>query len=133
MSFSPLASASNPNRPPETKADKATMNHDQRQPSRSLRFWAAAVTGLTFLVVAWAGPQLGPGTKAPAILKLSVVDESTKQPIPARVEVLDKDGKGYVAEDALLIGGGPGRPARSDCGRQEILPGTHALTRGTEG
>jgi len=42
---------------------------------------------------------------APVVLTLSIVDETTELPTPARVEVLDKDGKGYVAEDALLIGG----------------------------
>ena len=52
-----------------------------------------------------AGSKKSPAQDAPAILKLSIVDETTKQPTPARIEVLDKDGKAYVAEDALLIGG----------------------------
>jgi hypothetical protein len=37
-------------------------------------------------------------------LKLQIVDEASKKPTPARVELLDQDGKAYVAEDALGIG-----------------------------
>jgi hypothetical protein len=37
------------------------------------------------------------------ILKLSVIDELSGKLVPARVEVLDKNGKTYVVEDALSI------------------------------
>jgi len=42
--------------------------------------------------------QNGNGT-----LKLSIVDEISNQPTPTRIEVLDQNGKAYVAEDALSI------------------------------
>ena len=38
-------------------------------------------------------------------LNLTVIDSATNQPTPARVELLDPQGNGYVAEDALPIGG----------------------------
>ena len=68
---------------------------------RSVRFCWAIGTGLVFLLAAWSGQ----GEEAPGTLKLSIVDEDTRQTIPARVEVLDKDGKAFLAEDGLLIGG----------------------------
>lgn len=72
---------------------------------RSLSFCGAAVAGLICLVAAWAGSRPDSARDAPGILKLSVMPEGTKQTTPARVEVLDKDGKAYFADDALLIGG----------------------------
>ena len=39
------------------------------------------------------------------VLALSIFDEATGRPTPARVEVLDSDGKGQIAEDAIPIGG----------------------------
>jgi len=42
------------------------------------------------------GPENG-------ILNLSIIDELSGKLVPARVEVLDKNGKTYVAEDALSI------------------------------
>jgi hypothetical protein len=68
----------------------------------SLKYSAAA---LVCFIAAWAGSTMRPAQNGPAILKLSIIDETTKKPTPARVEVLDKDGHAYVAEDALLIGG----------------------------
>ena len=69
------------------------------------RCGAAVIAGLVCLLAAWAGSRLEPRQDAPGTLKLSIVDATTGQSTPARVEVLDKDGKAYVAEDALLIGG----------------------------
>jgi len=77
------------------------MDRSKSPTQRSLRFCRAIGAGLVCLFAAWAGQGPGP----PGILKLSVVDESTRQTIPARVEVLDKDGKSYLAQDGLLIGG----------------------------
>jgi hypothetical protein len=65
----------------------------------------ATVVGLVYWLAACAGSKTSLAQDAPAILKLSIVDETTKKPTPARIEVLDKDGKAYVAENALLIGG----------------------------
>jgi hypothetical protein len=39
-------------------------------------------------------------------LNLSIVDDTSGQPTPARVEVLDAEDASYVAEDALLVGPG---------------------------
>jgi len=66
------------------------------------KFSAAA---LACLIAAWAGSTIRPAEKGPAILKLSILEETTKKLTPARVEVLDKDGHAHVADDALLIGG----------------------------
>lgn len=77
---------------------------NRKYPTRK-SFSRAALAGLTFLLTAWAGSSMDPGPNTPATLKLSIIDETSKQPTPARVEVLDRDGKGYVADDALLIGG----------------------------
>lgn len=41
----------------------------------------------------------------PATLVLTVVNDSTGEPTPARVEILASDDKYYVADDALLVGG----------------------------
>ena len=69
------------------------------------RLCGATIAGLICLFAARAGSSPEPGQDAPGVLTLSIVDETTGQPTPARVEVLDKDGKAYVAEDAMLIGG----------------------------
>lgn len=66
-----------------------------------------AGVGLASLVclAAWPVSRLQSAPDAPGVLKLSVIDEATKQPTPARVDVIDRDGKAYFAEDALPIGG----------------------------
>ena len=56
---------------------------------------------LSFSTRGLGGERIEPGT-----LKLTIVDEQGN-PTPARVEVLNSEGKGYVAEDALLVGGDP--------------------------
>ena len=40
----------------------------------------------------------------PGILKIMIVDEATGNPVPARLEVLDDEGQGQIADDALLVG-----------------------------
>jgi hypothetical protein len=40
-------------------------------------------------------------------LDLTILDSGSGEPTPARVEVLDSEGKGHVAEDALLIADKP--------------------------
>jgi hypothetical protein len=72
---------------------------------KSINFSAAGFVGLTFFLAAWAGSTKAPAPNGPAVLKLSIIDETTGKPTPARVEVLDKDGHAYFAQDALLIGG----------------------------
>src|SRR5262245_45358104 len=63
------------------------------------------IAGLICLSVLWAATHVRPAPDAPAVLNLSLVDASTNEQVPARVEVLDKDGRSFVADDALLIGG----------------------------
>ncbi len=41
----------------------------------------------------------------PGTLTLTIVDGDSGQPTPARVELLDKQGRAYVARDALLVAG----------------------------
>ncbi|MBI3865443.1 MAG: CehA/McbA family metallohydrolase [Planctomycetia bacterium] len=72
----------------------------------------AASISLACLCILWACSLGGPAQNAPGILNISIIDAATKQRIPARVEVLDRDGKGYIAETALLIGG--------DCTDREV-------------
>jgi hypothetical protein len=72
---------------------------------KSLSFCGATSAALFCLIAAWAGSRSASAPDAPGALKLSVIDEATKQPTPARVEVLDQDGKAFIADDALLIGG----------------------------
>ena len=38
-------------------------------------------------------------------LRLTILDAQTGEPTPARVEVLDQEGKGYMAEDAIPVDG----------------------------
>jgi len=47
----------------------------------------------------------GSGPAKPGTLELTVLDELSERPTPARVELLDAQGQGYVAEDALPIDG----------------------------
>jgi hypothetical protein len=45
------------------------------------------------------------GAELTGTLQLSIVDNAVKKSTPARVELVDAQGKGYVADDALLVGG----------------------------
>ena len=38
-------------------------------------------------------------------LRLTLLDEDSLMPVPARVEVVDTEGRSYIAEDALPTGG----------------------------
>src|SRR5262245_2057427 len=67
--------------------------------SMKKRIAAAGCLILTGLA-AW-----GAWTPATGELVLSVVDQATRQETPARVEVLDESGTGFVAEDAIPVGG----------------------------
>ena len=54
-------------------------------------------------------PLAGFGAQArparPGTLELAVLDDASGQPAPARVELLDAEGQGYVARDALPTDG----------------------------
>jgi hypothetical protein len=58
---------------------------------------------LVFLLLASMTASARPA--APGTLRLTLVDEASGRPTPARVELLDAQGKGYVAQDALPIDG----------------------------
>ena len=57
----------------------------------------------------------------PGILKLTIADADSGQPTPARVELLDKEGHGYIAEDALPVDG--------DCDAAQEEPARLTLER----
>ncbi len=59
-----------------------------------------AATVFLCLIVA-AGFQ----TMQSGALELTIVDGDSGLPTPARIELLDNDAKGYIADDALLTGG----------------------------
>jgi hypothetical protein len=62
---------------------------------------------ITLAIIGLAACTLGPsGRDQRGTLSLSIVDGSTGQPTPARVEVIDGLGNAHVAEDALLVGQG---------------------------
>ena len=57
----------------------------------------------------------------PGILKLSIVDAISGQATPARVELLDEEGQGYIARDALPVDG--------DCNSAQKVPAWLTLER----
>jgi hypothetical protein len=65
------------------------------------------VACLALVVLAALHAHVAQGEKAvqPRVLKLTVVDEMTGKPTPARLELLDEGGKAYVADDALVFSG----------------------------
>ena len=63
-----------------------------------VQIMAGLVIGST--TTAFAQPNPRPGT-----LQLTVLDAASQEPTPARVELLDKQGRAYVARDALLVAG----------------------------
>lgn len=58
---------------------------------------------MTGLAKGQSGVEFAKGE--PGILKLSIVDNVSQEPTPARVELLDAQGNGHVAADALPVGG----------------------------
>ncbi len=75
------------------------------------------------LLLLWRPATQARQTEA-GTLQLTILDAETGEPTPARVEVLDQEGKGYVAEDAIPVDG-----VRTD--RKEPWAGTveEALAR----
>jgi len=61
-----------------------------------------------------------PGRALPGTLELTVMDEVSGRPTPARVELLDAEGHGYVAQDALPIDG--------DC-VDRVIPADYTVER----
>ena len=74
------------------------------------------------------------GEETQGTLSLSLVDPLTGQVTPARVEVLDPEGQAFVAEDALLVGGGPGAVPREGTVEDALArrkPGWRNFDKGT--
>ena len=71
--------------------------------------WGRRLAGLTLAVLglglAGLMAQQGKDDKGTGLLKVTVLDDATGKPTPARVELLDEKGKAVIASDALLIGG----------------------------
>ena len=88
-----------PNTPSFVTLNKISLS-DRPYPARALK--AIFFLGLTSLL-AW---RFGVAASDGSSLKLSIVDGTSGQITPARVEVLDAAGKSYVAQDALLVGPG---------------------------
>jgi hypothetical protein len=69
---------------------------------------ATAALGIS-LAAAWLAASrstgYSDGDQAKGTLQLTITDADSKQTTTARVELLDRQGKGFVADDALLIGG----------------------------
>lgn len=61
------------------------------------------------------GNDVANGTQQEATLVLTILDTESKQMVPARIEVMDPQGRSYIAEDAVVIGG--------DCGQLTGYPG----------
>ena len=85
-----------------------------------------------FLVIGNSPVGSAPGNPRPGKLKLTILDSDSGQPTPARVELQDSKGQGYVAEDALPAGGdcsGTSKLRAARC-RHQILPkpGRHSPT-----
>ena len=71
------------------------------------RYWAYSLLRVV-LALAITGFLWGRSQDEPdGVLNISIVDEESGLPISARLEVLDEQGKAYIAEDALLVGSWP--------------------------
>jgi hypothetical protein len=88
--------------------------------------YALARLGKPIIIIFLLAPAAGLSThvyaqtSAPGRLQLTVVDETSGQPTPARVELLDMQGHGHVARDALPIDG--------DCS-DHLVPPSYTLER----
>jgi hypothetical protein len=68
-------------------------------------FRGAVILCPTLVSLMLASMISGAPPAAPGTLRLTLVDEASGLPTPARVELLDAEGQGYVAQDALPIDG----------------------------
>ena len=80
-----------------------TIPKDRRW-TRAIRTLNLAVFLTLTLLVVWKSGMQAQETETGTLI-LSIVDAQTGEPIPARVEVIDSEGKGYVAEDAIPVDG----------------------------
>ena len=78
------------------------------------------LTGI-ILILRNSPPGFAQSNPRPGILKLTIADADSGQPTPARVELLDKEGHSYIAEDALPVDG--------DCDMAQEEPARLTLER----
>ena len=97
---------------------------DRPYSGRALK--AILILGLISLL-AW---RFGVAASDGSSLKLSIVDATSGQPTPARVEVLDAAGKPYVAQDALLVG--PGYSDRKNAWKGNLDQALALLSKSVE-
>ncbi len=76
------------------------------------------MAGLVIPSTPTASAQANP---RPGSLELTILDAASRRPTPARVELLDGQGEGYVARDALPVGG--------DCNTAREVPARLTLER----
>lgn len=68
----------------------------------TISVFLAAAAGCTRAKPPWVP---APAADAPGSLLLSIEDGATRRPTPARVELLDANGRPYFADDAVPAGG----------------------------
>ncbi len=83
----------------DVEASPGLRSMGRLRSSISLASAAAALA----LLVACASPETQRLAKGESELTLVIVDAATREPVPARVELLDETGRGHVARDALPI------------------------------
>ena len=104
-----------------------SLEEHMKERSCSMRaaFIVALVQIMAVLVIGRTPAAFAQPNPRPGSLQLTVLDAASRQPTPARVELLDKQGESYVARDALPVGGGlrtalrqyyPGRRPAMDTG-----------------
>ncbi len=81
------------------------MNQTNRTSGQRGRLFKAGLAVGCVALVALAGQRQPPPQAQPTVLKLSILDADSGLPTPARVEVLDPQGKPCIAADALPVGG----------------------------
>src|SRR5262245_11015958 len=73
---------------------------------RRLHLINLSFLALTALLSVWRfGRAAPPVSGGGGVLELTVLDEGTDRPTPARIEVVGEGGRAHVADDALLVGG----------------------------
>ena len=82
-----------------------TILKDRRW-TRAIRTLNLSVLLTVTLFVIWKSGTQAQEAKTGTLI-LTILDAQSGEPTPARVEVLDQKGTGYVAEDAIPVGGDP--------------------------
>ena len=77
------------------------------QKTRAIQVLRVLNATAVLAVAAFSCWQLGRATEQDekGVLVLKILDASTKEPVPARVELLDSEMRGHISPDAIPIGG----------------------------